>query len=132
MRDKPPRPVLLAPYSVSTQWQASTTAHLLMRRNDFPREIRYLQPSIPMSHVIEAVADHVVTPAGSFSPCLRVRGTAALRRYADPVTGWNDLPLVTLEWYCRGVGLVRVERTETAHTGHVTGGKRTLELIDWE
>ncbi|MBU6260178.1 MAG: hypothetical protein KGL18_01180 [Burkholderiales bacterium] len=130
--DQPPRPVLLAPYRVGTQWQADTTAYLLMRRNEFPREIRYTHPRIPMSYRIEAVDDHVETPAGSFAPCLRVRGTAAVRLYADPVSGWTDLPLVTLEWYCRGVGLVRVERTESAHSSFLTGGKRTLDLVDWK
>ncbi|MDE2371248.1 MAG: hypothetical protein KGN16_19925 [Burkholderiales bacterium] len=130
--DQPPRPVLKAPYAVGTQWQSNTTAYLLMRRNEFPREIRYTHPSIPMSYRIEAVDDRIETPAGAYAPCLRVRGTAAVHLYADPATGWSDLPLVTLEWYCRGVGLARIERTETAHSGFVTGGKRTLELVDFD
>ncbi len=130
--DTPPRFVLKAPYTVGTQWQASTTAYLLMRRNEFPREIRHSHPSIPMSYQIEAVADTVETPAGRFSPCLRVRGTASVRIYADPASGWRDMPLATLEWYCRGVGLVKLERSEPAESAFLVGGTRVLELQSWE
>ena len=130
--DKPPRFVLKAPYVVGTQWQAATTAYLLMRRNEFPREIRHTHPSIPMNYQIEALHEPVDTPAGHFDHCLRVRGSASVRIYADPASGWRDMPLTTLEWYCHGVGLVRMERTEPAGSSFLTGGTRTLELESWQ
>lgn len=131
--DKPQRFVLRAPFTTGTQWQASTTAYLLMRRNDFPREIRHEHPSIPMSYQIEAEDASVDVPAGHYDHCLRVKGTAMLRLYADPVRGWRDMPLTSTEWYCRGVGLVRVQREEPAERlAYVTGGTRTLELESWE
>ncbi|MDM0108348.1 hypothetical protein QTH97_25595 [Variovorax sp. J22R24] len=130
--DKPLRVVLRAPFTTGTQWQASTTAYLLMRRNDFPREIRYEHPSIPMTFEIEAEDETVEVPAGRFPHCLRVRGTAMLRLYADPVRGWRDMPLTTTEWYCRGVGLVRLQRDEPAERlAYLSGGSRTLELESW-
>jgi hypothetical protein len=130
--DKPKRYVLKAPYVVGTQWQAGTTAYLLMRRNEFPRELRHLHPNVPMTYQIEAVAEAVDTPAGQFKRCLRVRGTATVRVYADPATGWRDLPLTTQEWYCPGVGLVKMERSEQAGSAFLTGGTRTLELQSWQ
>jgi hypothetical protein len=130
--DKPRRYVLKAPYTVGTQWQAGTTPYLLMRRNEFPRELRHLHPNVPMTYQIEAVADVVDTPAGHFERCLRVRGTATVRVYADPATGWRDLPLVTQEWYCPGVGLVKMKRSEQAGSAFLTGGTRTLELQSWQ
>ena len=45
--DKPHRYVLKAPYVIGTQWQSATTAYLLMRRNEFPRELRHTHPNIP-------------------------------------------------------------------------------------
>lgn len=132
-QDKPQRFVLRAPFVQGTQWQASTTAYLLMRRNEFPREVRHKHPSIPMTFQIEAVDETVDVPAGRFTQCLRVRGRATLRLYADPVRGWRDMPLTTIEWYCRGVGLVRVQRDEPAEQlAYVTGGVRTLELASWQ
>jgi len=59
------------------------------------------------------------------------RGVAVLRLFADPVSGRRDLPLATTEWYCRGVGLVRLERDEPAGSALLSGGKLTMELVDW-
>ncbi|MEP7299802.1 MAG: hypothetical protein ABI702_26790, partial [Burkholderiales bacterium] len=124
--DKAPRFVLKAPYTIGTQWQSTTTAYLLVRRNEFPREIRYTHPNVPMLYTIAAIDEAVETPAGRFAHCLRVQGTASVRVYADPASGWRDLPLTTAEWYCPGVGLVRLERSEPAKSAFLTGGTRTL------
>ena len=130
--DQPQRFVLKAPYAVGTQWQAPTTSYLLMRRNEFPREIRHSHPNVPMAYEIEATNESVDTPAGHFDRCLRVRGTASVRLFADPATGWRDIPLTTREWYCAGVGLARMERSEPAGSAFLTGGTRTLELESWQ
>jgi len=130
--DQPPRFVLKAPYGVGTQWQSNTTAYLLMRSNDFPREIRHTHPSVPMRYVIDAVNESVDTPAGHFDHCLRVQGTASVRLYADPASGWRDVPLTTTEWYCTGIGLVRMVRSEPAKSAFLSGGTRTLELESWQ
>ncbi len=130
--DQPPRHVLKAPFVPGTQWQASTTAYLLQRRNDFPREIRYSHPSIPMQYQIEATDERVDTPAGRFERCLRVKGSATVRLYADPTSGWKDMPLTTQEWYCPGVGLTKLERSEPAGNGFLIGGRLTMELQSWE
>lgn len=126
------RYVLKAPFVVGTQWQAPTTSYLLMRTNEYPREIKHSHPAIPMTYQIEAVADAVQTPAGKFSPCLRVKGFATVKIFVDPISGFKDQPLTTLEWYCRGVGLVKMERTEPSSSPMLTGGSRTLELEDWQ
>ena len=130
--DKPPRFVLKAPYTVGTQWQSTTTAYLLMRSNDFPREIRHTHPSVTRLYTIAAVDQPVETPAGRFEHCLRVSGAASVHLYADPASGWRDMPISTTEWYCPAVGLVRVERNEPARSAFLTGGTRTLELESWQ
>jgi hypothetical protein len=130
--DPQPRFVLKAPIAVGTAWQASTTTYLLRRRADFPPEIRHSHPSIPMTYVIEALAEKVETPAGAFDQCVRVKGTGLIRLFSDPVKGWQDMPLTTLEWYCPGVGLVRVERSEPANSTFLQGGTMKMELMSWE
>lgn len=130
--DAPGRYVLKAPYAVGTQWQAPTTTYLLMRTAEYPRELKHSHPSIPMTYEIEAVADVVRTPAGSFSPCLRVRGSATVRVFVDAISGYRDQPLTTVEWYCRGVGLVKLERSEPSASPMLVGGSRTLELASWQ
>ena len=54
-----------------------------------------------------------------------------MRIYADPVVGWRELPLTTTEWYCAGVGLVKLVREEPAESTFLTGGTLTMELVDW-
>lgn len=130
--DAPPRYVLKAPYQVGTQWQATTTAYMLARKFDFPREVRYTYPAVPMTYRIEAVDQPVQTASARYTGCLKVQGRASIRVYADPVSEWRELPLETTEWYCRGVGLVRVERNEPVQHAFMTGGSRTLELVRFE
>jgi hypothetical protein len=126
------RYVLKTPFAAGSTWQATTTAYLLKRRNEFPREIKHTHPSISMNYTIESIGEKVQTRAGAFNDCLRVKGTAAVRVYADPVVGWRDMPLVTTEWYCDGVGLVRVVREELAQATFLTGGTLTMELVAWQ
>jgi hypothetical protein len=130
--DAPRRYVLKAPLAAGSSWQASTTAYLLKRRAEFPREIRHTHPSITMTYTIEALGEKVQTRAGQFDNCLRVKGNAAARVYADAVVGWRDMPLTTTEWYCEGVGLVRLLREEPAQATFLTGGTLTMELVAWK
>ncbi|MDL2336775.1 MAG: hypothetical protein QFE16_02945 [Pseudomonadota bacterium] len=125
------RYVLKRPYAVGTQWQTPTTAYLLEYKQDFPHEVRHKHPSIPMNYVIEAVNQKLETAAGKFDGCLRVKGLALLKLYADPVVGWRDVPLTTLEWYCPGVGLVRLERDEPGQSTFISGGRVKMELVDF-
>lgn len=125
------RYVLKAPIAVGTQWQHGTTAYLLRRKAEFPPEIRHAHPNIPMTYTIEALDDRVQTRAGSFERCVRVRGTAQLKLFADPVQGWRELPLKTTEWYCHGPGLVKLVREEPAASSFLVGGTLTMELLEW-
>lgn len=129
--DKNKRFILKMPLTVGSSWQATTTAYLLHRRQEFPREIRHTHPSIPMLYSVEAVGQKHTTRAGTFDDCVRVRGVAVLRLYADPVVGWRDMPINTQEWFCKGVGLVRLVREEPALSTFLGGGTVTMELTSW-
>jgi hypothetical protein len=130
--DPAPRYVLKAPLTVGTSWQATTTAYLLRRRQEFPPEIRHSHAPVTMTYTLAAVGQNVITRAGSFSDCLRVQGAAVMHLFADPVVGWRDLPLSTTEWYCRGVGLVKLVREEPANSTFLAGGKLTMDLTTWQ
>ena len=130
--DPTPRFVLKAPIAVGTSWQTTTTTYLMRRNSEFPPEIRHAHPSVPVVWTIEALDDRVEVPAGRFEQCVRVKGLALLRLFADPVNGFKDMPLTTLEWYCPGVGLVKVERREPANSTFLTGGTMTMELMEWQ
>ena len=130
--DKPVRHVLKMPLAVGTSWQAPTTTYLLRRNADFPPEIRHSHKPVLMTYRIEALGQTVATRAGSFSDCIKVAGSAVIKLFADPVVGFRDLPLNTTEWYCKGVGLVKMQRDEPAKSTFLTGGTMTLELTEWQ
>ena len=62
---------------------------------------------------------------------LTVQGSAVIKLFANPVVGFKDLPLNTTEWYCKGVGLVKVQRAEPAHSTFLAGRTMTLEWTEW-
>lgn len=131
MADEPHRYVLQRPFVVGTQWQTLTTAYVLQRRSEVPKEIRRTHKPFPMTYTIEALSEAVQTPAGRFEGCLRVHGRAAVRVYVDAQFAWRDIPLTAREWYCPGVGLVRVEREELSPSRFMLGGKVVMELTSW-
>ena len=130
--DEGRRYVLKAPLAVGTQWAAPTVAYLLQRRQGFPAEVRHGVAPVLMNYAIEATGQAVDTRAGRFEGCLRVAGKADLKLFADPVLGWKDLPLLTTEWYCPGVGLVKLQREEHAGSPMLLGGTVTMELLSWQ
>lgn len=131
VKDASPRFVLKTPFQVGTTWQATTPAYLLRRRQEFPPEIRHTHQPVVMTYAIEALGETVEVPAGRFERCLRVRGKAVMKLFADPVAGWRDMPLTTTEWYCPGPGLVRLTRDEPAQSTFLVGGSMTMELTQW-
>ena len=125
--DAEPLWVLKAPYEVGTEWTTVTVPYLLQRRNEHPRDLKYTHKA-QMTWRIEAVDDSVTLADGSeHKPCLRVVGQARLNLYTDPVNGFTDVPLISREWYCRGEGLVKLEREEKVPAGFMTGGMLRAE-----
>lgn len=126
------RYVLRKPYAVGTEWEAPTVAFVFAHKNEVPRTLRHSYKPFPMTYRIDAIDDKVQTPAGQFDGCLRVSGRAEIRLYVDEQFQWRQVPLSTREWYCPGVGLVRLERKETSPTRHMVGGTVTMELSAWQ
>lgn len=127
--DEPERPVLKRPYVMGTQWQSLTTAYLLQRKSEVPKEIRRIHKPFAMVYAIDALDETVDVPAGRYEHCMRVVGKATVRVYVDAQFAWRDIGLFTREWYCKDIGLVRVEREELSPSRFMLGGKVTLELM---
>ena len=130
--DATPRDVPKLPLAMGSTWQAPTTPCLLRRNAEFPPELRHSHKPAPMTHRIEALDEAVTTRAGAFKDCIRVQGQALRKICTDPVNGIRDLPLNTTEWCCKGLGLVKLQRSEPAKSSVLTGGLLTLDLSDWE
>lgn len=127
--DEKPQWVLKAPYNVGTEWSTVTVPYLILRKNEHPRELKHSH-KVPMNWRITSVSETVTLASGErLSPCLHVLGEAFLNLYTDPVNGFNDVPLISHEWYCQGRGLVKFTREEKVPAGFMTGGTLSAELV---
>jgi hypothetical protein len=126
--DAKPRHVLKLPLQVGQTWEAITVPYLLRRPNEYPRDLTQTHQAT-MVYRIESINASVEVPQGSHQACVLVRGEALLRLFVDPNTGFQDVPLVSREWYCPGAGLVKFEREETVPAGQFfTGGQISYVL----
>jgi hypothetical protein len=60
---------------------------------------------------------------------MKVVGEGHLNLYTDPVNGFSDVPLISREWYCQNVGLVKFEREERVPSGFIMGGLISAEVL---
>lgn len=130
--DESPRLVLPLPYADKTErrW-SSTTTHYVIHRTGPSTITTSPVPDFVMSYRIAAQDETVIVPAGKFEHCLLVEGKATLTIFADPLTGYTDVPVTTREWYAPGVGLVKLERTEPLDTNIYKGGRYVFELLEF-
>jgi hypothetical protein len=126
--------VLKKPHVVGTAWEGFTTTFVYHRKNEVPKELRHVKQyqKIMMQFRIASITESVKVPAGEWTNCIRVDGTATIRLYVDEALTFREVPFYHREWYCGGVGLVKLERTETSPTKFLFGGTQILELTSWE
>lgn len=125
--DEEPRYVLKYPLASAGEWAAPSHVYVLHRVHPYEesltRGVRFV-----MTYRVEATDARVTVPAGRFEDCVLVRGEGLVTVYSDAVRGFTEIPITTLEWYARGVGLVRLERSENLHTTVFAGGSKVFEL----
>lgn len=132
--DRQPRTVLPQPRNIGKNWFVDTHPYVMERlvpvRESFTR-----QNVFQMSYEIVSTDATVEVPAGRFENALHVRGTGTATVLADLARmryGASDAEMITDEWYARGQGLVKLERTENFPNDLFVDGKFTMELISIE
>ncbi len=128
--DKNARTVIKLPLTLGAQWMVPTEPFIVLPKSDLGlKEVK--MPKVLMSYNVEAIDETVTVPAGTFQHCAKVVGNGNLPLYADAVLGFKDVPVQNIEWYCKGVGLVKVERKEDIISALWHSGKITMELTDF-
>ena len=94
------------------------------------REVK--MPKVMMNYTVEAIDETVTVPAGTFKNCARAVGVGMMPLFVDAVQGFVNLTLTNREWYCKGVGLVKVERDEPLNSMLWSGGKVTMALTEYK
>lgn len=129
--DPAPRIVIPAKLSTDVKWSTTTTPYFLKRRNEWPPEFKYVDKyrKLTMNYAIEATDQKVTTPAGEYSGCLLIKGVAELNVWVESDMSYKEVPMVNLEWYCPGVGLVQLERREPTTARFFQGGVMRMTLL---
>ena len=128
--DEPARLVLPLPYlaDADRQWSATTNSYVIHRVGPSTVTTKPAEDFM-MSYRIDAKNETVSVPAGTFKNCLLVVGEAKLTIFADPMSGFTEIPITTREWYAPGIGLVKLERAEPMNTSIYKGGTYLFELL---
>lgn len=125
------RYVLKYPVEVGAQWSYQVEPHLLERPIESKRKLkRWID--YEMDWRVEATDAKVEVPAGRFSGCLHLRGTATIEVPRALSIAKDKVTFTTDEWYAPNVGLVRLEHHELENSEHLSGGSITLALSEFE
>ena len=125
------RIVLKLPVTQGASWMVPSEPFVVAPKTDLgQREVK--MPKVLMTYTVEAVDETVTVPAGTYKDCARVVGLGNLPLYLDAVQGFTDIPITNREWYCKGVGLVKVEREEPLSSMLWSGGKITMEMTEFK
>lgn len=129
--DRNARTVIKLPVTEGASWMVPSEPFAISPKTDLgQREVK--MPKVLMTYTIEAVDDSVTVPAGTFKHCARAVGLGSLPLYLDAVQGFTDIPVTSREWFCKGVGLVKLEREEPLASPMWSGGKIVMELTDFK
>lgn len=129
--DQNARTVLKLPLTVGTSWMVPTQPFAVAPKTELGQR-QAKMPKVLMSYTVEAMDQTVSVPAGTFKQCARVVGVGILPLHIDAVQGFSDIPITNREWYCKGVGLVKVEREEPLTSILWSGGSVKMELTHFD
>ncbi len=129
--DRDPRLVLKMPLAQGASWMVPSEPFIIGPKTDLgQREVK--MPKVLMNYTVEAIDDTVTVPAGTFRNCARVVGVGVLPLFVDAVQGFMNISVTNREWYCKGVGLAKVEREEPLNSMLWSGGKITMALTEYQ
>lgn len=127
----PRRFVMKMPLAKGTSWQVPSVPYLMKRSFDWPFELR-LTHKIMLNYEIEGLDETITVKAGEFKNCMLIIARNQLKVYIDPANGFQDVPILQKEWYCKDVGLVKLTRDEpVVKSPYFTGGSMNFELVQW-
>lgn len=135
--DEEKRYIFKYPLSIDSHWITSSQPLVLL--NVFPFRQRATGLHFPMSYKIESLNNSITVPAGVFENCLKIIGEGVAEVYTDAVNGFNEIKIVSEEWYAPDVGLVKMVRYEMdgeiikiSDTPAYLGGHTKLELTHFD
>jgi len=128
-------PILILPADPvpGASWH-STTMLALIESRTFARQDQLRPTALPLEieMSVAAVDETITVPAGSFEHCLRIDGSGRRSVRTDRGNASAEVVVAQQEWYAPGVGLVKLERSETSDSPFLKAGHYVQELVQYD
>ncbi len=124
--------VIRKPVVVNTQWEQSTMTRLLKKIMPSQKTESGIVARIPLQVKIESLNETVRVPAGRFEQCMKITMIGSAYKDTGDYTGLTVVSVKQTKWYAKGVGLIKMERLETAQSEALDGGSLSLELVNFD
>jgi hypothetical protein len=123
-----PQTVLPGTLAVGASWRGDTRTRVLEVTSHAAGALYKIEADVPLVYTVESLVETVRVPAGEFRGCLRVHAAGRTLAEVRKQVGLAEIQIDQVEWYARGVGLVRSERRETTSSSALPSGTLVVEL----
>jgi hypothetical protein len=127
-----PTPVLPATIENGAKWTQTEFTVTLEHTGPPEHSLNRITVPVDLHYVVEETDETVVVPSGTYTACIRVKGTGATSKNVGFYVGQTDIRVENTAWYKRGVGLVKAIRVETTTSPVLPRGgyEMTLSLLE--
>lgn len=124
--------VIPKPHLVNTTWEQSTITKLLKKTGPPQKTVFEIFAKVNLEARIKSLDDVVTVPAGRFKNCMKITMSGSSFKDAGNYVGLTLVNVEQTSWYAEGVGLIKMERTETTKSDALDKGTLLIELADFE
>ena len=118
--------------SVGVKWEEETVTKLLQKTGPPQKTLFKIIAKVPLEVKVESLNETVIVPAGKFENCLKISKTGSVFKDAGNYVGLTVVNVEQNNWYAPGVGLVKLERTETTQRQALDKGSLLVELTNFK
>ncbi len=126
-----PQLVLPRGLAPTSSWQSESRTSVLENTGPPWETLFRIDVALTMNYTIESMDGEITTPAGRFGDCLVIRGHGTTNADVGNYIGHTEIEVDSREWFAPGIGLVRMERTETTAAKALSSGRLVMELDRW-
>ncbi len=112
-------------------WQSPTRTSVLENTGPPWETLFRIDVPLTLTYRVTSLDSEIETPAGHFSGCLLITGHGTTNADVGNYIGRTEIEITSREWFAPGVGLVRMERTETTSASAISAGSLTMQLAGW-
>ena len=124
------RLVLPKNLKTGTKWNVDSKTYLILKR--YPYYDYRATTDFEINYEVISKNQTISTPLGKFKECLYLKGTGNTKFIGDSEIGAIEINITSEEWYAKGVGLIKIIRTEKTNSDLFGTTKMVQTLESYE